>query len=63
MARTFSYQKNRCNHKQPRTRSTWGKPTTTIKRGKYADIADRVHQHRISITDKSKEKQNAKIDL
>ena len=49
MARTFSYQKQQRNRQTPPTRTTWQKPRTE-RRGKYAALADRVHEHRMKIT-------------
>lgn len=51
MARTFTYDKRQRNHQQPPLRASWRSTTqATTKRGKYADLADRVHEYRMAIT-------------
>jgi len=56
MARTFTYDKRQRNHQQPPLRASWRSTTqATAKRGKYADLADRVHEHRIATTNRRTE--------
>lgn len=51
MARTFSYQKNHRNRKQPPLRTTWRvPPEVRNNRGPFAALADKVRQHREKIT-------------
>lgn len=50
MARTFTYDKRNRSRQQPPQQSSRRNTTqATIKRGKYADIADRVRDHRRTI--------------
>ncbi|HIJ86574.1 MAG TPA: hypothetical protein HPP97_02690 [Desulfuromonadales bacterium] len=52
--------KHPCTHndrhrQQPPLRSSWRSTTqATIKRGKYADIADRVRDHRLALLARQK---------
>ena len=59
MARTFSYQKNHRNNQQPPLRSSWRSSTqATIKRGKYAELADRVREYRLDMLNHQKDQAN-----
>jgi len=53
MARTFTYDKRQRNHQQPPLRASWRSTTqATTKRGKYADLADRVHEYRMATSNR-----------
>lgn len=60
MARTFSHQKKHRHNQQP-PRASWSSSThATIKRGKYADLADRVREYRLDMVKRQKDQANDK---
>lgn len=61
--------KHPCTHndrhrQQPPKRSSWRSSTqATIKRGKYADLADRVHEYRLDMVKRQKDQADATTEL